>query len=54
MSVQSVDDLLDVVRSRDDVVGVYLFGSRGRDFMVDERSDWDVCVVLTGRGEYRA
>lgn len=49
MSVQSFDGLLDVARSRDDVVGVYLFGSRGRDFMVDERSDWDVCVVLVDR-----
>src|SRR4249919_1519449 len=27
---------------------MYVFGSRGRDFMVDERSDWDVCVVLAG------
>jgi hypothetical protein len=40
------DELLEVARGRDDVVGLYVFGSRGRDFMVDERSDWDVCVVL--------
>jgi hypothetical protein len=40
------DDLLEAARSREDVVGLYVFGSRGRDFMVDERSDWDVCVVL--------
>jgi hypothetical protein len=45
----SFDDLLEVARSRDDVVGLYVFGSRGRDFMVDERSDWDVCVVLADR-----
>lgn len=40
------DELLSVARLRDDVVGLYVFGSRGRDFMVDDRSDWDVCVVL--------
>jgi nucleotidyltransferase-like protein len=40
------EDLLEVARSREEIVGLYLFGSRGRDFMVDERSDWDVCVVL--------
>jgi hypothetical protein len=38
--------LLEVARSREEVLGLYVFGSRGRDFMVDERSDWDVCVVL--------
>jgi nucleotidyltransferase-like protein len=42
----SFDELLEVARSREEVVGLYVFGSRGRDFMVDERSDWDVCVVL--------
>jgi hypothetical protein len=42
----SFEDLLQVARSREDVLGLYVFGSRGRDFMVDERSDWDVCVVL--------
>ena len=26
--------------------GSYLFGSRGRELMVDAASDWDVCVVL--------
>jgi hypothetical protein len=40
------DELVDVARERADVIGLYLFGSRGRDFMVDERSDWDVCVVF--------
>ena len=43
------EELLDVARSREEVVGLYVFGSRGRDFMVDERSDWDVCVVLADR-----
>ena len=42
------EELLEVARARDEVVGMYVFGSRGRDFMVDERSDWDVCVVLAG------
>lgn len=41
------DDLLELARTREEIVGLYVFGSRGRDFMVDERSDWDVCVVLT-------
>jgi hypothetical protein len=45
----SFDELFEVARSRDDVIGLYLFGSRGRSFMVDERSDWDVGVVLAGR-----
>jgi Polymerase beta, Nucleotidyltransferase len=45
----SFEDLLEVARSRENVVGVYVFGSRGRNFMVDERSDWDVAVVLAGR-----
>jgi hypothetical protein len=40
------EQLLEVARSREEVVGLFVFGSRGRDFMVDERSDWDVCVVL--------
>lgn len=42
----SFDDLVEVARSREEIVGLYVFGSRGRNFMVDERSDWDVCVVL--------
>src|SRR4029078_7787047 len=45
-SLVAFEDLLEAARSREDVVGLYVFGSRGRDFMVDERSDWDVCVVL--------
>jgi nucleotidyltransferase-like protein len=44
----SFEELVEVARSREEVVGLYVFGSRGRDFMVDERSDWDVCVVLAG------
>jgi Nucleotidyltransferase domain len=45
----SFDELLEIARAREEVVGLYVFGSRGRDFMVDERSDWDVCVVLADR-----
>jgi hypothetical protein len=47
--VITYDELLEVARARDEIVGMYVFGSRGRGFMVDERSDWDVCVVLAGR-----
>ena len=43
------DELVEIARSREEIVGLYVFGSRGRDFMVDERSDWDVCVVLATR-----
>ncbi len=46
MTSASFEDLLEVARSREEILGLYLFGSRGRDYMVDERSDWDVCVVL--------
>lgn len=42
----SFDELLEVARSREEILGLFVFGSRGRDFMVDDRSDWDVCVVL--------
>jgi len=47
--VITYDELLEVARSREDILGLYVFGSRGRNFMVDERSDWDVCVVLGDR-----
>ncbi len=43
------EELLEVAGSREEIVGLYVFGSRARDFMVDERSDWDVCVVLADR-----
>jgi hypothetical protein len=43
------EDLLEVARSREEILGLYVFGSRGRDFMVDDRSDWDVCIVLADR-----
>jgi predicted nucleotidyltransferase len=40
------EELLALAHEQDDILGLYLFGSRGRNVMVDERSDWDVCVVL--------
>jgi hypothetical protein len=43
------EELLEVARSREEIVGLYVFGSRGRNFMVDDRSDWDVCIVLADR-----
>ena len=42
-----LDDLLEYAASSDDVLAVYVFGSRGRpDGLADERSDYDVGVVL--------
>jgi hypothetical protein len=49
--VITYDELLEVARSREEILGLYVFGSRGRNFMVDELSDWDVCIVLAGRGQ---
>lgn len=49
MTALSFDQLLELARAREEVVGLFVFGSRGRDFMVDDRSDWDVCVVLATR-----
>ena len=51
MSTNSLtfEGLLEVARSRAEILGLYVFGSRGRDFMIDERSDWDVAVVLATR-----
>jgi hypothetical protein len=40
------EELVEVAHAREEIVGLYLFGSRGRKYMVDDRSDWDVCVVL--------
>ena len=48
MTGPSFEELVEVARSREEILGLYVFGSRGRNFMVDERSDWDVCVVLNG------
>jgi predicted nucleotidyltransferase len=43
--VELIDGLLGHCESSDDVLGAYLFGSRGRRLGVDERSDWDVWIV---------
>jgi predicted nucleotidyltransferase len=45
VNVGGVDELLAYCDSSADVIGAYLFGSRGRGVGVDERSDWDVWVV---------
>ena len=43
----TLEVLLEHARASDDVLGVYVFGSRGRpDGRTDERSDWDVGAVL--------
>jgi predicted nucleotidyltransferase len=41
----TVDELLAACEASEDVVGAYLFGSRGRGVGVDEKSDWDVWIV---------
>jgi predicted nucleotidyltransferase len=41
----TVEELLAFCESSDDVLGAYLFGSRGREVGVDDQSDWDVWVV---------
>lgn len=41
-----LDELLDAAKADDNVVGIVLFGSRARGAYVDERSDWDVYVVV--------
>jgi predicted nucleotidyltransferase len=47
-----LDPLLAEARDDDNVVGVVLFGSRGKGAFVTERSDWDVFVVVREhRGE---
>ena len=41
-----LEPLLEQARADENVIGVVLFGSRGRDVYVDESSDWDVYVVV--------
>ena len=43
------DALLAEARADDNVLGLVLFGSRGKGAYVDERSDWDVFVVVRER-----
>ena len=44
-----LDALLEEARGDDNVVGVVLFGSRGRGAFVTDASDWDVFVVVRER-----
>jgi hypothetical protein len=47
-----LDELLAEAREDENVIGVVVHGSRGRDLFIHEGSDWDVIVVvreLTGR-----
>jgi len=45
--VAELAELLEYARASNDVLAVYVFGSRGRpDGLADERSDYDVGVVL--------
>jgi len=41
----AADEVLAYCAASADVLGAFLFGSRGRDVGVDERSDWDVWIV---------
>jgi predicted nucleotidyltransferase len=47
-----LDALLEQARADDNVVGIVVFGSRGKGAFVTEASDWDVFVVVSEhRGE---
>lgn len=46
MSQHAFDELLREARDDDNVVGIVVFGSRGKGAFVTERSDWDVFVVV--------
>jgi hypothetical protein len=50
------DELMDLARSDDAVLGLVLTGSRGTDMFVTDQSDWDVRLVVRDdvRDEYRA
>jgi predicted nucleotidyltransferase len=43
---RGIDELLEDARGDDNVVGVVVFGSRGKGAFVTEQSDWDVFVVV--------
>lgn len=50
------DDLVEIARQDDAIVGLVLTGSRGRGFAVTDESDWDVRLIVRDdvREEYRA
>jgi predicted nucleotidyltransferase len=50
----SFEDVRAYAEASEDVLGVILFGSRGRDFGIDERSDWDLVLVATDAETARA
>jgi hypothetical protein len=48
-----LEQLLERARADENVIGVVVHGSRGRGLHVDEKSDWDVIVVVREtRGDY--
>lgn len=51
-NVQATTDILvaKIRESLPDVVAIYLFGSRLTPELVDEDSDWDLAVLVTGGG----
>jgi predicted nucleotidyltransferase len=52
LSQQAFDELLAEARDDDNVVGIVVFGSRGKGAFVTEASDWDAFVVVNEhRGE---
>jgi predicted nucleotidyltransferase len=44
--LRGIDELLEHARRDDNVVGLVVFGSRGKGALVTETSDWDVFVVV--------
>jgi predicted nucleotidyltransferase len=51
LSQHAFDQLLDEARGDDNVVGIVVFGSRGKGAFVTEGSDWDVFVVVNEHRE---
>jgi hypothetical protein len=48
-----LEPLLEEARADDNVVGLVVFGSRGKGAFVTERSDWDVFVVVREKRDDR-
>ncbi len=55
-SARTYDELVEIAREDDDIIGLVLTGSRGRGFAVTNDSDWDVRLVVRDEvvDEYRA
>jgi len=45
-SAPTYDELVEIARRDDNIVGLVLTGSRGRDFAVTSESDWDIRLVV--------